>query len=485
MKAEWPAAQCILCLRRDRLSEEHLIPRSIGGTLTCRFLCQGCNSNFGHGVDASVRRDPSVLLAIRELRNEIPILYQQLVESHGHVSVGEVPRVKGFVHDSEFHVSQQRLEDRSLVLPSVEARIAIETTLRRRESTESTINAALRKFDMMPPDRRISIAPGLDVDSRTPKDIELDLSGSKLLDSRLPLKIAFEFLALLLAATLNFPFLSTRNCALRVGDGCGRVHPVGLANKEGAAPDAWMGDKDVVEALSRPRGQQGGVVEALRHQPTDDPPLDRHGAVGPRPRCGSGGRGATAAQEAEAGSVQGDHQGAAGGVSAALGAAPVRRSARGGLPGGLQPREGLRRPSAAARSGRADRPLRDAAGPPGPGGLRHVHAAVGPAARAAGGAGPLEAAVAAVLPSADDARSVRWAGGRVRALRRGAPGDAVRPDARGGALGRPHRRRGADPQPGVPALRGALGVHAALVPAVPGPDEGVSMPIENSPEVPK
>ena len=56
--------------------------------------------------------------------------------------------------------------------------------------------------------------------------------------------------SLLLAATINFPLMSTRNCALWIGGDSGRVHPVGLANEEEARSDAWMGDTDVVEALS-------------------------------------------------------------------------------------------------------------------------------------------------------------------------------------------------------------------------------------------
>ena len=107
-----------------------------------------------------------------------------------------------------------------------------------------------------------------------------------------------------------------------------------------------------------------------------------------------------------------------------------------------------------------------------------VHAAVGPAPRAAGGAGPLAAAVAALLPPPDHGGAVRRPGERVRPLRRRAAGTAVRPDARGRSLGRPRRRRRADPERGVPALRGALGLHAAIVPTLRARTKGkVERPI--------
>ena len=62
--------------------------------------------------------------------------------------------------------------------------------------------------------------------------------------------------------------------AVRIGGDVARAQPAGFANRDGAPPDARMGDEDVVEALSGSGGQQGRVVEALRRQPTDDPPLD-------------------------------------------------------------------------------------------------------------------------------------------------------------------------------------------------------------------
>ena len=55
------------------------------------------------------------------------------------------------------------------------------------------------------------------------------------------------------------------------------------------------------------------------------------------------------------------------------------------------------------------------------------------------------------------------------AVRRGAGGAAVRADERGGAVARPNGGRRADPERGVRALRRALGLHAAFLPAVERP----------------
>ena len=84
------------------------------------------------------------------------------------------------------------------------------------------------------------------------------------------------------------------------------------------------------------------------------------------------------------------------------------------------------------------------------------------------------AAVAALLHSADHAGPDGRSGERLRPVRRGSGGAAVRPDARRGAVRRPRGRRRPGAERGVPAVRRALGVHAALVPTLSGPDQGQS-----------
>ena len=139
---------------------------------------------------------------------------------------------------------------------------------------------------------------------------------------------------------------------------------------------------------------------------------------------------ATSSRAPQAGSLHRDHRGTSRGVPRSVGAAAVRRGPRGGLPRWLQPCAGLRPRGTPARAGRGGGAVRDAGGASGPGGLRDVHAALGPPARPGGGAEPLPAAVAALLPPADDGGADRGAGARVRAVRRCPEGALVRPDAR-------------------------------------------------------
>ena len=95
--------------------------------------------------------------------------------------------------------------------------------------------------------------------------------------------------------------------------------------------------------------------------------------------------------------LQGDHRHPTGGLSEAERRTAVQRGAGGGLSGRLRPSEALRAQGPATGACGAGPEVRDPTGPPGPGGLRGLPAAVGQAARADRGAGLLAADVAQVL----------------------------------------------------------------------------------------
>ena len=162
MKADWPAVKCILCLEKTALCEEHLIPRVLGGNLTCSFLCRFCNSRLGSEVEAAAKSDPSILMAVRNLHYEIPHLSRRLIESHPHVSVGAGPRVSGSIQDEAFRVRSHTRDDGSIVLPTAEAHEAIAKILKRDGYGDAPIKRALETLDKAPENRRISIAHGLE-----------------------------------------------------------------------------------------------------------------------------------------------------------------------------------------------------------------------------------------------------------------------------------------------------------------------------------
>ena len=196
MDVNWKWGRCIVCLEERPLCVEHLIPRALGGILTSRFLCQGCNSGFGHGAEATVKLDPSIRTAIDRLRDEIPGLARELTEGQLHRTRGDGPSVQGFMRDGEFKVSSARLDDGSLILPPGESPKAIARMLKRDGLEKAPIERALEALESIPENERVTIAPGLDVINWSFSEVDLDRSRDVLLDRFVPLKMAFEFLAL-------------------------------------------------------------------------------------------------------------------------------------------------------------------------------------------------------------------------------------------------------------------------------------------------
>ncbi len=66
--------KCSLCLKTVKLTSEHIIPKSIGGTLEAKIQCSACNSLLGTKLVSQIKKNPSIRLAIRNLKINCHIL---------------------------------------------------------------------------------------------------------------------------------------------------------------------------------------------------------------------------------------------------------------------------------------------------------------------------------------------------------------------------------------------------------------------------
>ena len=128
MHIQRSAEQCIICLNQPSLAEdnrwstEHIIPRALGGILTCDFICQSCNSKMGAGFEKSAKFDPSIRIAIGKLSNELPDLYASIEEGQEHVLNTNVGQLVGKFRNGEILGGHRKLQDGSLIVPSNNAR---------------------------------------------------------------------------------------------------------------------------------------------------------------------------------------------------------------------------------------------------------------------------------------------------------------------------------------------------------------------------
>ena len=80
MKVPWPHDRCIVCGDQAVLTEEHLIPQSLGGRLTADILCKSCNDELGHRIEALAKKDPAIVLAIRNFEASHPEQARRLAD---------------------------------------------------------------------------------------------------------------------------------------------------------------------------------------------------------------------------------------------------------------------------------------------------------------------------------------------------------------------------------------------------------------------
>ena len=195
MKIEWKGIRCILCLEQVPLTIEHIIPSSIGGALTCDFLCAPCNSTLGAKVDSALRNDPTIRLSADHIRRDVPALAIELDERQPFVVHGGDEPGRAFQKRGELFLQSRKAADGSLIQSSEEARRTLQTMLERSGTPRQLIAEALASFDNLPPNQKREIYPGLEVVTWETTRIERDLSRAKLANPIVAAKIAYEFIA--------------------------------------------------------------------------------------------------------------------------------------------------------------------------------------------------------------------------------------------------------------------------------------------------
>jgi hypothetical protein len=197
MDITWNSNRCIVCLSdKQLLTEEHIIPRSLGGQLNCSFLCKSCNGNFGSKVESGAKSDPSIRLAVKHLRDQIPKIAASVENRQAVIANSLGGKIPGYVRNGTFNAHAHQALDGSLIQPTPDGRKTLQRILEKGGYDEAPILQALAQFDGTPDDERIEVAPGLEVVKWRTTSLTLDLSKGKLLNPLIPLKIAYEFIAL-------------------------------------------------------------------------------------------------------------------------------------------------------------------------------------------------------------------------------------------------------------------------------------------------
>jgi hypothetical protein len=200
MEIEWKHPKCIICLKLKPLTEEHVILDSLGGILTSRFLCMTCNSCFGAGFEAKARLAP-------ELRKAAVGLDESLFELKEKLERGALYKSEFGGYTSERVVRKDgcigttQLEDGSLIVPELDAPKIIKSIMQKSGVPVTDINKALANWERAPAATVVNLGAGVSVRKwtdhpATPLYTEAPLSPL------VPLKVAYEFAALLVGSMI-------------------------------------------------------------------------------------------------------------------------------------------------------------------------------------------------------------------------------------------------------------------------------------------
>jgi len=198
VKIEFDFDRCIYCLRNKADSWEHIIPGSIGGRLQVRILCSDCNHTFGTGLISKVKSSPTIRLAIRNLKNELLGLYRA-------IETGQIYDAKGKNEDhirlrfknSKFETIAHKKNNGSLVVDTKKGLKNISQMLRKEGLSENKIEDKLQSFQRLEDNKVIQLSETIKVVKWSIDSIFPALQG-KLLDEKVIVLIAYEFLSLLI-----------------------------------------------------------------------------------------------------------------------------------------------------------------------------------------------------------------------------------------------------------------------------------------------
>jgi hypothetical protein len=124
---------CIFCAERKKGSREHVIPRSLGGNLVIKHVCQDCNSVLGRVADSEFETNSYIAVAYKEIGWEgrlIDLMKKAeitAIDMNSLISMKLKIKVK-----NEFQIIPQELKDGSRIVGEEESTDVITKIIARR-----------------------------------------------------------------------------------------------------------------------------------------------------------------------------------------------------------------------------------------------------------------------------------------------------------------------------------------------------------------
>lgn len=189
--------KCICCLENSADSLEHIIPCSIGGRLQVKMLCSNCNNNSCSKLVSKIKEDPSIRLAVRNLKNEIPELYE-IMENGQIYNATNIngDHIKLKYKNRNFETKAQKKEDDSLIFDTKKASINIRQMLRKDGLPENEIENKIKSFQKMEDNEFLQLSKNRKIIKWSIESTFPNLQSSFINEQAIVL-MAYEFLSIL------------------------------------------------------------------------------------------------------------------------------------------------------------------------------------------------------------------------------------------------------------------------------------------------
>lgn len=210
MKINFKFKNCILCLKNEADSFEHIIPKNIGGRLQAFLLCTKCNNSMGSELISKVKIDPSIRIALHTLKYEIPHLFNKIEKNQ--VYYGEninKDKVKFTLKKSKPHITEGIQEDGSLIIDTKKIPDYLLKKLKKQGLCNEEIKEKIKLVDESENNEILELSQTEKLVKRTIDSIKPSLAGP-LMDERIVALIAYEYLGLLIGNNIvkdNFDFI--------------------------------------------------------------------------------------------------------------------------------------------------------------------------------------------------------------------------------------------------------------------------------------
>lgn len=156
---------------------------------------------LGYGVEAEARADPTIRLLSNQLAVQLPELSARLQERQRFLAHGPGGVDVGFVRDGEFNVFAQKRPDGSLVQPTPDALKTVDAML-DRDGHDTLFRAEVKRQILDAPENvPVEVSETVTVVKWQITHLTLALGGP-LMNIVVPIKIAYEFLALHLGTAI-------------------------------------------------------------------------------------------------------------------------------------------------------------------------------------------------------------------------------------------------------------------------------------------